>query len=219
MAGVCLIVGAGPGIGRALALAFARDGMDVAIAARSAQHLGSIVADVQTQTGQRAQAFGVDAGSEKSIGKLVEDVTTSMGPIEVAIYNAASVTNAVPTLLTIEVVDADFRVNVLGALALAQKVTPAMRAAGTGTLIFTGGGFAIEPAANYASLGLGKAALRNLTFSLAQELGKDGIHVATVTVHGFVQPGTHFDPSRIAKAYVELHRQPKGHFDIELAYK
>lgn len=219
MAGICLIVGAGPRIGRALALAFAREGLDVAVAARSAERLASIVSDVQTQTGRRAQAYAVDAGSEKSIGALVDTVLGTLGPIEVAIYNAASTTHAPPSLLTIEVVEADFRVNLLGALALAQKVTPGMKVAGGGTLLFTGGGFAIEPAATYASLGLGKAALRNLTYSLAQEFGKDGIHVATVTVHGFVQLGTHFDPARIAKAYVELHRQPKGHFDIELTYK
>ena len=76
-----------------------------------------------------------------------------------------------------------------------------------------------EPAANYASLSLGKAALRNLTYSLAQELGGYGIHVATVTVYGFVQSGTHYDPARIAEAYLRLHRQAPGHFQTELVFK
>ncbi len=78
---------------------------------------------------------------------------------------------------------------------------------------------AYEPSALYSSVSLGKAALRNLTYSLAQELGASGVHVATVTVYGFVQPGTHFDPTRIAEAYVALHRQPKGHFQIEHVYR
>jgi len=62
-----------------------------------------------------------------------------------------------------------------------------MKARRRGSIFFTGGSFAYEPAAEYSSLSLGKAALRNLTYSLAQELGAHDIHVATVTVYGFVQ--------------------------------
>ena len=61
--------------------------------------------------------------------------------------------------------------------------------------------------------------MRNLTFSLAQELGAHGIHVATVTVYGFVQSGTHYDPARIAEAYLRLHKQSPGHFQTEVVYK
>jgi len=219
MAGVCLILGAGPGIGRALALAFAREGYDIALAARYTEKLTAITSDVVTQTGRAARAFEVDAGSERSVSKLIDVIAAEMGMIEVAIYNAASLTHATPTLLSPDALSADLKVNVLGALAMAQRVTPAMRDAGHGTILFTGGGFALEPSAAWTSLGIGKAALRNLTFALAQELGKDGIHVATVTVHGFVQSGTQFDPTQIAKVYVDLHRQPRGSFDIERAYK
>ena len=87
------------------------------------------------------------------------------------------------------------------------------------TILFTGGGFAHEPASEFASLSLGKAALRSLTYTLAQELGASGIHVATVTVYGFVQTGTKFDPQQIARVYLELHKQPKGHFDTERIFK
>ena len=45
------------------------------------------------------------------------------------------------------------------------------------------------------------------------------MHVATVTVYGFVQTGTKFDPRRIAHSFINLHRQPKGHFDTEVVYK
>jgi short-subunit dehydrogenase len=85
--------------------------------------------------------------------------------------------------------------------------------------LFTGSGFASEPVANYASLSIGKAALRSLANTLAQELGADDIHVATVTVQGFVQSNTRFDPHRIAQAYVKLHKQGKGSFDNETIYK
>jgi short-subunit dehydrogenase len=124
-----------------------------------------------------------------------------------------------PTQVPVERLVEEFRVNVAGALVAAQQIAPAMVKARKGTILFTGGGFAYEPAMKYASLSLGKAALRSLTYTLAQELGTHGVHVATVTVHGFIQTGTRFDPQRIAQAYVWLHRQPKGHFDIEKIHK
>ena len=128
--------------------------------------------------------------------------------------------HAFPLLRTIAPLkERTFDVLVIGALVAAQEAMPAMKTKNRGTILFTGGGFAYEPAMNYASLSLSKAALRNLTYSLAQELGAFGIHVATVTVYGFVQSGTHYDPGRIAEAFIRLHRQAPGHFQTEIVYK
>ena len=66
---------------------------------------------------------------------------------------------------------------------------------------------------------MGKARLRNLCFGLAAELEPAGIHVATVTVAGFVQPGTDFDPDLIAEKYWELHNQPLGAWEDEIIYR
>lgn len=219
MKGVCLILGVGPGIGRSCALAFAREGYDLALASRTPQQLQGTINEIQANFGVRAAAFEADATDESSIARLVAETTRELGPIEVAIYNVASFDKGKPSEVGTDALINDFRLNVVGAQLLAKQVAPAMKAAQRGTLIFTGGGFAYAPAAMYSSLALGKAALRNLTFSLAQELGQFGIHVATVTVFGFTQPGTHFDPSRIAESYVKLHRQPKGKFETELVYK
>jgi NAD(P)-dependent dehydrogenase (short-subunit alcohol dehydrogenase family) len=143
----------------------------------------------------------------------------ALGPVDVLVYNVASFETGRPTTLSTERLLAEFHTNVAGALTAAREVAGSMRKRKRGTLLFTGGGFAYEPAPNYASLSLGKAALRSLTYTLAQELGVDGIHVATVTVHGFVQPGTKFDPRNIAASYIALYRQPQGHFEIEKIFK
>ena len=214
----CLIIGAGPGIGQALALAFAREGFSIALCARSAAKLLAIQEDVR-ETGRPAEIFIADAGDEDSLRTMLAQVSQSLGTPQVLIYNAAVSTVGKPLALTPERLRKDFQVNVASALLAAQEVAPAMKTAGRGTIIFTGGGFAHEPSANYSSISLGKAALRNLTFSLAQELGASGIHVATVTVYGFVQTGTHFDPARIAEVFVALHRQPKGNFQTEHVYR
>jgi len=214
----CLIVGAGPGIGQSVALAFAREGYDVVLASRNPGKLKSFHA-VLEKAGAASRAYAVDAGDEASLRSLFASVRKDFGDPEVVVYNPAAHAVGKPTTLNSEQLLADFRVNVAGALICAQEAAPAMKTKSRGTLLLTGGGFAYEPAANYASLSLGKAALRNLTFSLAQELGAYGIHVATVTVYGFVQSGTHFDPGRIAEAFIRLHRQAPGHFQTEIVFK
>ena len=93
-----------------------------------------------------------------------------------------------------------------------------MRAAGRGTMVLTGGGLAHEPMAGATALSIGKAGLRSLTFCLAQELAPEGIHVATVTVCGRVEPGTHFDPDRIADEYWKLHTEPAAAWTTEVTY-
>ena len=214
----CLVVGAGPGIGQSVAIAFAREGYDLALAARHPDRLKAVQPALE-KAGAASRLYGVEAGDEGSLRRLFTAVRKDFGDPEVVVYNPASNAVGKPTALNSEQLVADFRVNVLGALVCAQEAAPAMKTRGRGTLLLTGGGFAYEPAANYASLSLGKAALRNLTFSLAQELGAYGIHVATVTVYGFVQSGTHFDPGRIADAFLRLHRQAPGHFQTEIVFK
>ena len=214
----CIIVGAGPGIGEALALAFAQQGYDVALIARSVAKFADFVLEV-SKLGRRARTYAADAGNESVLRDAIARAETELGPAEVLIYNAADSRTGKPMVLTTQRLMDEFRVNVAGALVAAQAVAEGMKTRRRGSIFFTGGSFAYEPAAEYSSLSLGKAALRSLTYTLAQELGKDGVHVATVTVYGFVQRGTKFDPQRIAQSFVMLHRQPKGHFDTEFIYK
>lgn len=215
----CFIIGAGPGIGQACARAFAHDGHDVALIARRPNRLQESLRELRLASGRRIEAYAADAASETSLLGAIEAATADLGAPALLIYNAASAELGKPTTIPVDRLVEEFRVNVAGALVAARAVAPAMVRRGSGSILFTGGGSAYEPAAEYAALSLGKAALRSLTYTLAQELGRSGVHVGMVTVFGFVQPGTHFDPDRIAQSYLELHRQPKGHFDIETVYR
>ena len=214
----CLIVGAGVGIGQAVAVAFAREGYAIALASRSLDKLRRLQPAIE-KAGTSPRLYAADAGDEGALRKLFADVRKDMGDPDVVVFNPAAHGVGKPSAITQEKLCSDFRINVAGALICAQEALPAMKAKGRGTILLTGGGFAYEPAANYASLSLSKAALRNLTFSLAQEYGAFGIHVATVTVYGFVQSGTHYDPARIADAYLRLHKQAPGHFQTEVIFK
>ncbi|HEY0973196.1 MAG TPA: SDR family NAD(P)-dependent oxidoreductase [Solimonas sp.] len=215
----CFIVGAGPGIGQSCARAFADEGHDVALIARRPQRLQEAARELRQASGRRIETYAADAASETSLLGALEAASADLGAPSVLIYNAASAQLGKPTTIPVERLIEDFRVNVAGALVAARTVAPGMVARGQGTILFTGGGSAYEPAADYAALSLGKAALRSLTYTLAQELGRSGVHVGMVTVYGFVQAGTHFDPDLIAQSYLKLHRQPKGHFDIEAVYR
>lgn len=219
MAETCLIVGAGPGIGQACALAFAREGCDIALIARHPERLVAQTTEIAWTSGRNARAYAADAGDAEALRAALRHAQLELGPPRVLIYNVASVQRARPAALDIEQMVREFRANVAGALVCAQTLVPEMRAAGGGSLLFTGGGLADHPTADYASLSLCKAALKSLTHTMAQDYGVHGIHVATVTVHGFVQQGTHFDPHLIAQSFIKLHRQPKGRFDIELVYR
>ena len=219
MSKVCLIIGAGPGIGQAVAYAFAHEGYDIGMIARNPDKLANACILIAKKTGRVVRAYAGDSADESSLKAAIGRVRRGLGEIEVLVYNAAAAALGKPTTLEQEQLVSEFRVNVGGALVAVREVAKAMKKAGRGSILFTGGASAYEPVAEYASLSLGKSALRSLTYTLAQELGRDGIHVAMVTVHGFVQANTQFDPHRIAQAYVRLHKQAKGHFDIETIYR
>lgn len=212
------IVGMGPGVSAAVARRFGRDGFKVAAIARRADALKAQV-DALTAVGITAQGYTADASEPASLVAALAQVAMDHGATGVLVYNAAAMRYKPLAELTADELNADLRLSVGGALAAAQAVLPAMRGQGAGTLLFTGGGFAHEPMAAMASLGVGKAGIRNLAFSLFAELKDAGIHAATVTIGGLVRPGTAFDPDKIAEAYWTLHAQSKGNFERELVLK
>lgn len=215
---LCAIVGMGRGISYGVARRFASSGCAIAMVARDNGLLNSVAAELEA-VGANARGFPADAGNETELRSALRQIANDLGPVEVLIYNASASHAGEATALAVEDAAADFRVNVLGAVIAAQEVVPRMRAAGRGTILLTGGGLALTPAPPLTSLSIGKAGLRNLAYSLADELTLAGIHVATVTICGFVQPGTHFSPEQIADVFWSLHQQSPGEFEREVIYK
>jgi NADP-dependent 3-hydroxy acid dehydrogenase YdfG len=211
---VIAIVGMGPGVSAAVARRFSREGFKVAAIARRADALKA-----QTDALAGAQGYVADAADPAALTAALARVAADHGAPSVLVYNAAAMRYKPLAQLSADELNADLRISIGGALAAAQAVLPAMREQGAGTLLFTGGGFAFEPMPAMASLGVGKAGIRNLAFSLFAELKDAGIHAATVTIGGLVKPGTAYDPDKIAEAYWALHAQPKGSFERELVLK
>jgi short-subunit dehydrogenase len=202
-----LLVGAGPGLGMAVARRFAEGGYRVTLVARSTDGLRDL-ADSLADTGAQIDTTTADASDPEGLRARMAELYGEHGAPGLIIYNA--VIGAPDTLLsaTVEHLLTAFTVDVVGAIVVTQVAAPAMRRAGSGTIIVTGGGFADHPIPALATVSLGKAALRSSATMLGADLAPDGIRVATLTIDGQIVAGTTFDPENIAKRYWEV-----VHFD------
>ncbi|MDT2046811.1 SDR family NAD(P)-dependent oxidoreductase [Priestia flexa] len=209
---VLLIVGAGPGISLTAAKKFGEKGFKIALISRSNQSLQEYVNELKNH-GITAQGFPGDASSEESLKAAIKQVLTTFGNVDVLLYNAAAGQPGVPTTLSTNQLIEDFKVSVAGALTSVKEVLPLME---SGAIILTGGGLALEPYAGYASLAIGKAGIRNLAYSLHQELQPKSIYVGTLTIKGFVKEGTYFSPENIAQAFYEMYEKQD---QVEVVYE
>jgi len=210
-----ILVGAGPGLGQAIAERFSRDGHPVGLIARSRDRLEEQARSLRA-AGAVVATASADVCDAEGLCAAIDHLHDKLGAPEVLVYNAALADRRPPCELTADDLLHALRVDVVGALIATNHVAPSMKAAGRGTILFTGGGYADRPWAGMASLGVGKAALRNLARCFAQELGAHQVHVATVTLHGRIQEGTALAPTRIAEVYAALHREPAGAWRTEV---
>lgn len=198
------IVGAGPGASAGVARKFGAEGFTVILLARTADSLEQQVSELR-DSGIEAHSIVADATDAQSLESAFARIRAEHGPLDVLVYNAGANTIADPTALDPSDLSHDFTVNVVGALRCAQLVAPDMMTRGSGSILFTGGGLAVNPVPSRASASISKAGLRNLSVTLAEELAPHGVTVGTVTIGGAVRAGTFFDPDLIAEAYWDLH--------------
>jgi len=198
-----LLVGAGPGLGMAIARRFAVGGYRLTLLARSTSRLGDL-AGTLADTGAEISTVAADASDPDGLGARIKQLYLGNGAPGVIVYNA--VLGAPDRLLSSSVahLQAAYSVDVISAIVVAQAAAPAMRAAGSGIILVTGGGFADHPIPALATVSLGKAALRSAATMLGADLQPDGIRVATLTIAGQIAAGTPFDPERIAERYWEV---------------
>lgn len=215
---VCTIVGAGLGLGASLMRKFAREDYRVAILGRRAEMLDAVLDSEPAKRGN-CRSFVADAARPKSLVDAFRAVTDWAGETDVLIYNAAVLKERLASKLTAGHMAADMAVNLGGALSAIGQVLPAMRRRGRGTILLTGGSLAFDPVPAWAALGASKAALRNFSLALGQEVRPDGVRVAMVQICGRIEPGGFFDPDRIADSYWLLHDAKPEAFQEEIIYK
>jgi NADP-dependent 3-hydroxy acid dehydrogenase YdfG len=213
--GTAVIVGVGPGLGLAVARTFAHAGHPVAMLARDKARLDTYAAELAS-TGQDVRGYVTDAADPDNLRAALHSAITDLGAPDVLVYNVGVLREDSP----IGGDDQDWAnvtaINVLGARVAANAVLPELRD-GRGSLLFTGGGYALSPSKEHASLSVGKAALRAYVQVLHNQLVGTAVHATSVTITRDIGGGEErFDPAVLAQAYLELHNQPEAEWQHEL---
>jgi len=181
-----LVTGGGRGIGRAIALALAGDGCDVAVNyRRDAEAAGATVADLET-LGVRAAAYAASVDDPAAAAGLGRAVLEDLGPVDLLVCNAGIASRGGTVAETsLDEVDRLMRTHVYSAFQLCAVLLPAMRERPRGDLVFISSVAARLMAARSAPYTMAKVALESLAMTLAKEERPHGIH-ANVVAPGLV---------------------------------
>jgi NAD(P)-dependent dehydrogenase (short-subunit alcohol dehydrogenase family) len=215
-----LIVGAGEGLSASLARLFAREGLRVALAARSVEKLGALC----TET--KARAYACNATEPDEVERLFGLVEREIGTPDVVVYNASGrARGSFVDLLPVDVAQA-IAVSAFGGFLVAQQAAKRMLPNKHGAILFTGASASVKGYAQSVPFAMGKFALRGLAQSMARELSPQGIHIAHFVIDGGIKsatrtepadrPDSMLDPDAIALSYWNVLQQPKSAWTWEL---
>jgi short-subunit dehydrogenase len=211
-----LSIGSGPGIGIATAERFAREGFRIVLTSRDTAKLSDRARRLKAG-GYAVEVKAVDAGDLASVSALIRETEAQFGAIDVMHFNAASMHSATIETQVAETFVPDLTVNIGAALVATQEVSRGMLKRGAGTILLTGGAFAITPHPDYLSLSIGKAAIRNMTHGLFDSFKDRSVHIATVTVATLVVPDSP-EGQGIADAFWDLHNASPDAWMAEVSY-
>ncbi|WP_060887908.1 SDR family NAD(P)-dependent oxidoreductase [Streptomyces caniscabiei] len=210
------IIGAGPGMGLAIARTFGSHGFDVALIARTKEKLQALVGRLG-QEGITAEAFPADVLDRSSLTAALDAVKARFGGIDVLEYSPAPHSLSGQTLVTpseaaVDHLQPQIEYYLYGAVTAAQSVLPAMREAGAGTLLFTTGGGSLDPLPMLGNVNAAQAALRNWVINLNKELSDSGVHAAHVAIGVWIGGGgpegaPTATSDEIAPLYWDLHEK------------
>ncbi|HLY57895.1 MAG TPA: SDR family oxidoreductase [Stellaceae bacterium] len=176
---VALVTGAGQGIGRGIALAFAKEGAAVAVVGRTLDKLVQTCADIET-AGGRAKPFVCDVKDSGQIAETVAAVASAFGRIDVLVNNAQEITFG-PVIGTPDAeFEAMFTSGPLAVLRFMRECHPHLKASGAGAVINLASPIAFVANAGYGVYAAAKEAIRALTRTAAYEWGVDGVTVNAI---------------------------------------
>jgi NAD(P)-dependent dehydrogenase (short-subunit alcohol dehydrogenase family) len=198
----CIVTGIGPGLGREIALAFAREGADLAIGARTASYLEEVASEVEA-VGRRCVQVPTNIAKPRDCARIVERALEAFGGVDVLVQNAAR-----PDVFqSFEHVDLQewrkiLETNLFGALELTRAVMPYMKERKRGSIVFVSSMIIRKVLPHQGGYATSKAALMTAAQSLAKELGPHGIRVNSIV------PGWMWGPS--VEGYFKVQEQHTG---------
>jgi short-subunit dehydrogenase len=214
------IVGAGPGLGAAVARRFGREGFAVALFARDRERLDALVRDLAGD-GVRARGFAADVRRPEELSAALARAADELGTVEVLQYSPVPHRDFMRPVLETRYRDlvGPIEFSVYGAVAAVQQVLPGMRRLGRGTILFVNGGTAVVPHTERAGTSIAFAAESAYGHLLHERLAGEGVHVAQLVIPGAITPGhARKDPAVLAQTLWGLHRDRHGfrHFADDL---
>lgn len=186
---VAVVTGGSEGIGKAAALAMAREGARVAIVARTQSKLDAAAAEIRAAGGD-VMAISCDVMDEAQVKDAIARITARWGGVDILVNNAGTSAAGKFEDVTDETWETDLGIKVYGAIYCSRAVIPYMKAAGGGRIInvTTGGGKA--PGAGSLPTSMARAAGIALTKAMSRDYAPDNILVNTVCI-GLIKSGQH----------------------------
>ena len=228
---LCAIVGAGEGLGRALAAKFATQGFDIALFSRSEKGCQAAMDAAKIANEDiNVRFFSADVAQPETLESAISNAVQDMGEITVLIYNVRkNFTACSPLDMSYAALEDIYQIEVIGAFAAAKAVLPAMIKQNSGSLFFSSATAALRGSANYPLYSIGKFGLRSLSQSLVRAYAKDGVHIAHFRLDCDLDVpvmrelyGERYDPEILAKpddvaeTYWLTHLQPTGAWSNEI---
>jgi NAD(P)-dependent dehydrogenase (short-subunit alcohol dehydrogenase family) len=212
---VVVVVGAGPGVGGALARRYAGEGWSVGLLGRNGAAVGAL-ADELRGAGAEVRADVVDVTDTEAATLALRRVGKQLGRIDVLHVNPSLFRAKDPLELTVPELLADVALGVGTLLTAVQAARPFL--APGSRITVTGSMAADRPWHRAASLGVQKAGVRNLVHSVDATLRDEGIRAVSVTVNGTLSDEGAFTPDRVAAALVAAARQDEAGWRTEVPY-
>ncbi len=184
---VLLVLGAGAGIGGHVAKRFAREGYHAVLCRRSDEEgLKTLIAEIE-RAGGSASGELLNAVEDDTIERLIENVETQIGPIEVVLFNlGAQIGNRSLEETSLRKFELGWRMATFALFRTARSVLPRMEARGRGTLLVTSATSAVRGNAGQHSHAAAMGGRRMLCQTLNAEYASRGIHVVHVVIDGAV---------------------------------
>ena len=205
------IIGAGKGLGAAVARRFGKEGFAVGLVSRHQGRLDALAAELE-QDGVQAKGFTADVRDPASIAAALEQVTETLGPIEVLQYSPLPQKDFMRPVLetTPEDLRGPVEFSIYGPVAAVHQVVPGMRfltrGGATPSIIFVNGGSAVKPGRNVTGTSVAFAGQAAYAELLHEVLGEEDIYVGQLIIGGAIVAGDEEkDPDVLADRIWQLH--------------
>jgi 3-oxoacyl-[acyl-carrier protein] reductase len=176
---ISVVTGAGQGIGREIALLFAREGADVAILDRNKKS-GEDVAKQIRSLGRRSISIGADLGEEDQVEEGFRNISQELGPVDILVNNAGIDTTSLVVDMPTSLWDEMLRINLRSVFLCTRAVLPTMIEKKSGRIINLASQLAYKGAREMAHYAAAKAGVIGFTRSLAYEVAEHGITVNSI---------------------------------------